>query len=106
MTPAASSPLRTAHTLRSAEHLVGWPVEDSLGHVLGTVRQLLFDLQTGRLACAVVASGGFMGQGEAHFTLAWEGLEPMDVLERFVWHGPAPSEAGATGWQRGGNRRR
>jgi hypothetical protein len=43
----------------------------------------------------VVASGGFVGQGETRFALAWDGLEAADRSHRFIWHGPAPSGARA-----------
>lgn len=95
MTPSSPVPAQPPRALRSAEHLVGWLVEDRHGNVLGTVRQLLFDLHTGRLAYAVVVSGGFVGEGEACFALAWEGLEPSDARRRFVWHGPAPRPCAA-----------
>jgi sporulation protein YlmC with PRC-barrel domain len=86
---------QTPQALRSADRLIGWTVEDRRGCVLGTVRELLLDLDTGRLAYAVVASGGFVGQGETRFALAWDGLEAADRSHRFIWHGPAPSGARA-----------
>ncbi|GHC84476.1 hypothetical protein GCM10007320_28930 [Pseudorhodoferax aquiterrae] len=76
--------------LRSADALLGWSVVDRQGGLLGTVQQLLCDLRTGRIVYAVVASGGFVGQGEARFALDWSGLEAADAPQRFIWHGAAP----------------
>nr|WP_186329707.1 PRC-barrel domain-containing protein [Variovorax boronicumulans] len=76
--------------LRSAETLLGWSVVDRHGSPLGTVQQLLCDLRTGRIVYALVASGGFVGQGEARFALDWSGLEAADGPQRFIWHGAAP----------------
>lgn len=91
MAPVPPSPVQAPRALRSTDRLVGWTVEDRDGCVLGTVRELLLDLDTGRLAYAMVASGGFVGQGETRFALAWDGLEPAGLCHRFIWHGRAPS---------------
>jgi sporulation protein YlmC with PRC-barrel domain len=91
--PAPSRPLPGSSDLpdlRNAEALLGWSVVDSQGGLLGTVQQLVCDLRTGRIAYAVVASGGFVGQGEARFALDWSGLEAADAPPRFIWRGGAP----------------
>lgn len=90
MDPCEPARARPMPDLRSAETLVGWPVQDPDGFVLGTVQQLLFDLQSGRIAYAVVASGGFVGQGESRFALTWDDLEAADAPPRLIWHGAAP----------------
>ena len=76
--------------LRAADSLLGWSVVDRQGDLLGTVQQLLCDLRSGRIAYAVVASGGFLGQGEARFALDWGGLEAAESPPRLIWHGAAP----------------
>jgi sporulation protein YlmC with PRC-barrel domain len=50
------SPLRT-------EQLLGLNVEDSDGRKIGTLRNLIVDMQTGTLRYAVVSSGGIAGVG-------------------------------------------
>lgn len=88
--PASMPPPPGVPDLRSAEELLGWAVVDCQGGLLGTVQQLVCDLRTGRIAYAVVASGGFLGQGEARFTLDWGGLEAAAAPQRFIWRGAAP----------------
>lgn len=90
MDPAPDRPNAALPDLRSTEALLGWSVVDAQGGLLGTVQQLLLDLPTGRIAYAMVACGGFMGQGEARFALDWGGLEAADAPQRFIWHGAAP----------------
>ncbi|CAN5349917.1 hypothetical protein BH09PSE5_BH09PSE5_19200 [soil metagenome] len=43
--------------------------------ILGTVADLMFDLDSGRVSYAVMASGGFLGLGEKHFAIPWGVLE-------------------------------
>ena len=96
MEPAPPAPTRPPAglpdqpDLRSADALLGWSVVDSRGGLLGTVQQLVCDLRTGRIAYAVVASGGFVGQGEARFALDWDGLEAADAPQCFIWRGAPP----------------
>lgn len=45
------------------------------GELLGTVRELLLDVERGCIAYVVMAYGGFMGLGERLFALPWSALE-------------------------------
>jgi sporulation protein YlmC with PRC-barrel domain len=47
------------------------------GEVLGSIRDLMLDLERGRVAYAVVAIGGFVGIGERLFAVPWSALRPM-----------------------------
>ena len=51
-------------------------VVDQAGEVLGSIVDLLLDLERGRIAYAVVASGGFMGLGERLVAVPWNALKP------------------------------
>src|SRR5215831_16370296 len=50
--------------LRSTQ-LMGLKVEDTDGEKVGTLRNLILDMQTGQIKFAVIASGGFVGIGSA-----------------------------------------
>ncbi|HMA08747.1 MAG TPA: PRC-barrel domain-containing protein [Ramlibacter sp.] len=84
-------------------------VVDEAGEVLGSIVDLLLDLERGRIAYAVVASDGFMGLGERLVAVPWNALKAetrkfvlqgkrsaLDsgpTFEREQWHG-----APAKGW--------
>jgi uncharacterized protein YrrD len=60
-------------------------VVDRDGDVLGSVVDLLLDLEHGRIAYAVVASGGFMGIAERLVAVPWNALMP--TARHFVLQG-------------------
>lgn len=60
-------------------------VIDEAGEVLGSIVDLLLDLERGRIAYAVVASGGFMGMGERLVAVPWNALKPE--ARQFVLQG-------------------
>lgn len=49
-------------------------VVDNVGEVLGSVADLLLDLERGCIAYVIVATGGFLGVGERLFALPWAAL--------------------------------
>jgi sporulation protein YlmC with PRC-barrel domain len=48
----------------AARKLAGQHVRSSDGRDLGTIKDFVIDAQSGRVACAVVSSGGFLGAGD------------------------------------------
>lgn len=60
-------------------------VVDREGEVLGSISDLMLDLERGRIAYAVVATGGFMGMGERLFAVPWSALRV--VGQQFVLEG-------------------
>ena len=54
--------------------LAKFKVENSAGESLGKVEDLLIDLASGRIACAVVSLGGTIG--EKLFAIPWTELKP------------------------------
>jgi sporulation protein YlmC with PRC-barrel domain len=61
--------------LTPAASLCGATVVDDAGEVIGSVADLILDLDRGRLAYAVVAMGGFVGVGEKLFAVPWSALK-------------------------------
>ncbi|WP_292443751.1 PRC-barrel domain-containing protein [Methylibium sp.] len=75
---AARSPQRPngpGERLMSAGTLCGDRVVNRGGELLGTVSELLLDVDRGCIAYVVMAYGGFMGLGERLFALPWSALE-------------------------------
>ena len=67
--PAGSGPrLMTSNTL------TGIPVLNRKDETLGTISDIMLNVEEGGIAYAVMASGGFMGIGERLFALPWYAL--------------------------------
>jgi sporulation protein YlmC with PRC-barrel domain len=54
--------------------LATFKVENSAGESLGKIEDLMIDLASGRVACAVLSVGGTMG--EKLFAIPWTELKP------------------------------
>lgn len=64
-----------AHGLISAAQVEGTPVFDLDGERLGHVEDVLLHKLSGRVAYAVLATGGFLGLGEKLHPLPWNILK-------------------------------
>jgi sporulation protein YlmC with PRC-barrel domain len=58
----------------SATSLIGSEVRNPKGEHLGTIIELMLDVDTGQVAYAVLAVGEFLGLGEKLFALPWIAL--------------------------------
>lgn len=64
--------------------ITGTKVLSTAGEELGTLKEVVIDLDDGRVAYAVLSFGGFLGLGDKLFAIPWEALI-MDVEEnRFI----------------------
>lgn len=63
---------RNAQSILSATTLIGDPVKNYDGDDLGKIEELMIDLQSGRIAYAVLSIGGFLGIGDKLFAIPWE----------------------------------
>jgi sporulation protein YlmC with PRC-barrel domain len=59
----------------SATTIIGDRIENDDGDVLGELKELMIDCDTGRIAYAVLSFGGLMGLGNKLFAIPWESLE-------------------------------
>jgi sporulation protein YlmC with PRC-barrel domain len=59
----------------SAGTLVGDDIITRSGEKLGSVKEIMLDLDSGRIAYVVMSSGGFLGIGDKLFALPWEAVE-------------------------------
>jgi sporulation protein YlmC with PRC-barrel domain len=62
------------HTVLSADTLIGDKVRNSAGEELGEIEEIMFDVDNGRIAYAVLSFGGFMGLGDKLFAIPWPAL--------------------------------
>jgi len=68
----------------SATTLIGDDVVNSKGEDLGSIEELMIDLDEGRVAYAVLSFGGFLGLGDKYFAIPWDALTVDTVNERFI----------------------
>jgi sporulation protein YlmC with PRC-barrel domain len=59
----------------SAGTLTGDTVRNKESEELGTVQELMIDLEQGRVAYVVMAAGGLLGIGEKYFAVPWSLLD-------------------------------
>lgn len=67
----------------SASTLIGDKVKNTEDDDLGKIEDLMIDLDTGRIAYAVLSFGGFLGMGDKYFAVPWMSLE-IDLEEKCV----------------------
>jgi sporulation protein YlmC with PRC-barrel domain len=60
--------------LMGADTLIGDHVHNLQNEHLGTVKEIMLDMQTGRIAYVVMATGGVLGIGEKLFAVPFEAL--------------------------------
>ena len=58
----------------SATAIVGDKVVNTAGEQLGSIKELMIDLEAGLIAYAVLSFGGFLGMGDKLFAIPWEAL--------------------------------
>jgi sporulation protein YlmC with PRC-barrel domain len=57
-----------------ADTLEGNDVVNAQGEKLGDIKSIMIDVPSGRVAYAVLSSGGFLGIGEKLFAIPWNAL--------------------------------
>ncbi len=62
------------HNLIAADKVQGTAVYDAEAQNIGTIQTVMLNKLNGRVAYAVLASGGFLGIGADHFPIPWEAL--------------------------------
>jgi hypothetical protein len=70
--------------LMGADTLIGDGVVNGSDDDLGDIKEIMLDMQTGQVAYAVLAFGGFLGMGEKLFAVPWQALHLDTVNHRFV----------------------
>lgn len=68
----------------SASSLKGDTVVNAKDESLGTIEELMINLDKGCIAYAVLSFGGFLGMGDKLFAIPWSALTLDTVEKRFV----------------------
>jgi sporulation protein YlmC with PRC-barrel domain len=63
-----------SYRLISAGNLVGYQVRNADGEELGKIEEILLDVSTGVIACAVLSFGSFPGMGRKLYPIPWAAL--------------------------------
>lgn len=74
----------TTWRVLSASTLKGDSVVNAKDEKLGTIEELMIDLDRGCIAYAVLSFGGFMGMGDKLFAIPWNALTVDTIEKRFV----------------------
>ncbi len=70
--------------LMGAETLVGNDVANPKAEVVGSIKEIMLDMRSGRVAYAVMSFGGFLGMGDKLFAVPWNALTLDTKNKRFV----------------------
>jgi len=68
----------------SAGTLAGDRVRNSAGEDLGKIEELMIDIESGRIAYAVLSFGGFLGMGNKLFAVPWHALHVNEADHEFL----------------------
>lgn len=67
-----------------ADTLLGEDVYDSKGEDLGDIKEIMLDMNSGKVAYAVLSFRGFLGMGGKRFAVPWNALTLDTVNKRFL----------------------
>lgn len=70
--------------LMGADTLLGNDVYNQSEESLGTIKEFMIDMQTGRIRYAVLSFGGFLGMGDRLFAVPWQALHLDTANKRFT----------------------
>src|SRR6185436_16142129 len=75
--------VRTGKPLIESDRVEGTTVYDPRGNNIGSIKRLMIDKESGKVAYAVMSFGGFLGLGTEEHTLPWRKLDYDTSLEGF-----------------------
>jgi len=70
--------------IMTADTLTGDDVVNSSGEDLGEIKDIMIDVESGRIAYAVLSFGGFLGLGDKLFAIPWSSLRLDPAGKQFV----------------------
>jgi len=76
-------------------------VKNAAGEDLGKIEDLMIDLNSGRIAYAVLSFGGFLTLGNKLFAIPWEALKVDSINKVFILHADKSSLEKAAGFDKG-----
>jgi sporulation protein YlmC with PRC-barrel domain len=84
--------------LMGAETLTNENVVNRAGEDLGKIEKIMLDIDTGRVAYAVLSFGGFIGIGDKLFAIPWSALKLDPFYRRFILDVPKEQLKDAPGF--------
>jgi sporulation protein YlmC with PRC-barrel domain len=84
----------------AADTLTGDKVVNRNHEDLGTIEHLMIDVETGRVAYAVLSFGGFLGMGDKLFAIPWSALAVDTDEKQFVLDVDKKALEGAPGFDK------
>jgi sporulation protein YlmC with PRC-barrel domain len=75
---------RLGSRVLSASTLNGDDVYNLKGEKLGSIKELMLDIENGKVCYAVLSFGGFLSLGEKLFAVPWSALKVDTENKRFV----------------------
>lgn len=82
--PGPRSAAVTRPVMLSAGTLSGNDVCNNKDERLGTVQDIMLDMDSGTIRYAVMSSGGFLGMGDRLFAVPWGALKLDSQNKRFI----------------------
>lgn len=70
--------------LMGASSLIGNDVYNHSKEDLGDIKEIMLDMESGKIAYAVLSFGGVLGVGEKLFAIPWSALTLDTESERFI----------------------
>ena len=70
--------------LMGADTLLGNDVYNTADEDLGDIKEIMLDMQSGKVSYAVLSFGGFLGMGTKLFAVPWEALKLDTANHRFT----------------------
>jgi sporulation protein YlmC with PRC-barrel domain len=70
--------------LMGADTLIGDDVYNQKDEDLGDIKEIMLDINTGRIAYAVLSFGGFLGMADKLFAVPWNALKLDTSNKRFI----------------------
>ena len=84
----------------SSSSLTGTTIKNSQGENLGDIKDLMIDVNTGRVAYAVVSFGGFLGVGDKLFAVPLEAMKIDTSDEKMILDVPKDRLENAPGFDK------
>lgn len=76
--------MNTSNVVRASEDVVDKDVKNSAQEDLGTIREVMLDKVSGRVAYVVLESGSFLGMGGKLFAIPWNSISYDKEDESFI----------------------
>ena len=86
--------------LMSASTLIGDDVYNQQEEDLGNIKEIMLDMQSGKVCYAVLSSGGILGIGEKLFAVPWSALTLDTENKRFILNVEADRLKNAPGFDK------